>query len=345
MDSIETILLEENLSYENIKIFLDEKKEDNSYKILHRIQAFDEESQKKVCKEIIISAKNENIVDRACLEIITFIEYSYEYYKEIIEIVSKRNYQSTWITEIKNKLIKEDSKTMQVVLEDFSLKKPENMDFDIEIINRLLYIYDQKYIDNVNLSREQIIIICTRLNCIMCTELTNILKIFYYFDTKIKFCREELEKFLLQFFFDFPYICKKFIENDREYDNNSVFIKYLKEMINKFDEEEKMKFNMKIFHPDVRRMNQFRKYQLEQNKEINKNARKHSVILNLCKSNTILYGKRYGITVTTRDEKKVSIGNMQQFKYEYPYPLSYIMDPVEYMIRINSLKKVLGKEE
>lgn len=344
MDNIDDILSKENLNYEDIEKFLEKYDETNYYKILHKINRFDGEIKNKVCKEIIIRAKNENIVDRACLEIITFIEYNYEYYKEVIEIVSKRNYQSTWITEIKNKLIQEDSKTMQVVLEDFSLKEPENIDFDIEIINRLLYIYDEKYIDNANLSREQIIIVCTRLNCIMSTDLTNILKIFYYFDTKIKFCREELERFLLQFFFDFPYICKKFIENDRVYDNNSVFIKYLKEMITKFDEEEKMKFNMKIFHPDVRRMNQFRKCQLEQNKEINKNARKYSVILNLCKSNTILYGKRYGITVTTKDEKKVSVGNMHQFKYEYPYPLSYIIDPVEYMIRINSLK-VLGKEE
>lgn len=342
MESIEELLLEENLSFEDIKIFIEEKNKENYYKILHRINVFNEDSQKKICKEIIKRADNENIVDRACMEIITFIKYDYDYYKEIIEEVAEKEYHSTWIDVIKDKLIEDNANIIQHVFEDFSREIPSNIHFDIEIINSILNKYEKKHIENLNIGREQAIVVCSRLNCIMTINLINVLNIYYEFDNKFKFSELEIGKFLEKFFFDFPYICKKFIEKN-SYDENLNIIKYIKNRLKRFDKEEKMKFNMKIFHPDVRRLNQFRKYQLEQNKEINKNARKHSVILNLCKPNTILYGKRYGITITTKEEKKVSIGNMQQLKYEYPYPLSYIMDPVEYMIRINSLK-ILGKE-
>ena len=31
---------------------------------------------------------------------------------------------------------------------------------------------------------------------------------------------------------------------------------------------------------------------------------------------------------------------MHEFKYEYPYPIEYLVDPVEYMQKINLLKSL-----
>lgn len=340
MDNIEVILSEENLNFENIKKFIEEKNEDNYYKILHRIHAFDEESQKKVCKEVIIRSDNENIVEQACMEIITFINYNYDYYKEIIEIISKREYHGTWIDEIIDKLIEDSTKTIQYVFEDFSMKIPDSIDFDIKIIERILSKYDKKYIEDLNLERKQAIVICSRLNYIITINYINVLNIYYGFDNKFKFSKNEIKKFLDEFFFNFPYICKKFIEKNSDYDENLNLIKYLKNIVKEFEKEEKIKFDMKIFLPDKMRIYQYRKYQLKQNKEINTKAKQYSSLLNLCKSNTILYGKKYGVTVTTKDENKVSVSNLHEFKYEYPYALKYIIDPVEYMIRMSSLKNL-----
>lgn len=339
MDSIEDILSKENLSYEKIKIFIDEKNKDNYYKILHRINAFDEKSQKKVCKEVIIMADDQNIVNQACMEIITFISYNYDFYKEVIEIISKKNYHGTWIDEIIDKLIEDSTKTIPYVFEDFSKDIPNNIDFNLEIINRIVNKYDKKYIEYLNLKREEAIVICSRLNYIMTINYMNVLNIYYEFDNKFKFSKIEIKKFLDEFFFNFPYICKKFIEENNDYDKNLNIIKYLKNKVKIFDKEEKIKFDMKIFNPDKMRIIQYRKYQLKQNKEINKNARKHS-LLELCKSNTILYGKKYGMTITTKDENKVSVSSLQEFKYECPYALKYIIDPVEYMINMSSLKNL-----
>lgn len=344
MSKIDSVLNKDDLNFNEIEEFLEKFDEINCYKILNRINKFGEYDRKKVCEEIIKKSKNENIIDRACMEIITFIEYEYEYYRKIIDSISTLNYQSTWINEMKNKLIEDSPKTMQLVFEDFSSDKPNNIDFDIEMINRLLNIYDEKYIELINLNREQIVVSCIRLNNIMSFSIMNILNLFVFFDNKVKFSEDETKRIIKKFFFDFPYTCKRFIEENINYDNNSVFIKYLKEKIKKFDEEEKIKYSMKIFKPDVKRVNSFRKYQLEQNKEIKKKAQKYSVVLDLCKTSTVLYGRKYGMAVTTKDAQRISIVNMQEFKYECPYPLSYIIDPVEYTFRINSLK-VLGKEE
>ena len=105
-------------------------------------------------------------------------------------------------------------------------------------------------------------------------------------------------------------------------------------------QEEKIKYNMEIFKPDTKRIIEYRKYQFKQNKEINKMASQKSILGNFFKSNTILYGKRYGITVTTKNSKEISVGNMHEFKYEYPYPIEYLVDPVEYMQKINLLKSL-----
>lgn len=342
MSKVDNILLEKNLNYEKIKEFIEGQNEENYYKILNRINNFDEESKKIICKEVIIRADNENLVDRACMEISTFIKYDYNYYKEIIEEIAEKEYHSTWIEAIKDKLIEDSSITLQYVFEDFSNEVPTNINFDIEIIKRFIDKYDEKHIKDLRLEKEQVIVVCKRLNYIITINLKNVLKIYCCFDNKFKFSENEVEKFLDQFFFDFPYVCKKFIEQNNNHYKELKIIEYLKKRIEKFDKEEKIKFNMEIFHPDKMRINQYRKYQLKQNKEINKKASKYSIFIDLCKSNTILYGKKYGMTVTTKNENKVSVSTLHEFKYECPYALQYIIDPVEYMIRIGSLKN-LGK--
>lgn len=97
---------------------------------------------------------------------------------------------------------------------------------------------------------------------------------------------------------------------------------------------------MEIFKPDTKRMIEYRKFQFKQNKEINKLASKKSIFGSLFKSNTILYGRKYGLAVATKDSKEISVGSLHEFKYEYPYPIEYLVDPVEYIEKINSLKNL-----
>ena len=130
------------------------------------------------------------------------------------------------------------------------------------------------------------------------------------------------------------------IEENKNYDSENIFTKYLKNKVKLYDEEEKIKYNMEIFKPDTKRIIEYRKYQFKQNKKINKIARQKSILANLFKSNIILYGKRYGITVTTKNSKEIFVENMHEFKYEYQYPLEYLVDPVEYMEKINLLKSL-----
>ena len=84
---LDKLLLKEDISYEKVKDFISEENEDNYYKILSRISRFPENDAKIICKEIINNSKNEDIIDRACMEIITFIQYDYDYYKEIIMVL------------------------------------------------------------------------------------------------------------------------------------------------------------------------------------------------------------------------------------------------------------------
>ena len=152
--------------------------------------------------------------------------------------------------------------------------------------------------------------------------------------------KEQLQIYLYDFFQNYPSICKMFIEKNKNYDSETVFIKDLKNKVKLYDEEEKIKYNMEIFKPDTKRIIEYRKYQFKQNKEINKMASQRSILGNLFRSNTILYGRKYGITVTTKNSKEISVGNMHEFKYEYPYPIEYLVDPVEYLEKINLLKSL-----
>lgn len=135
---LDKILLEQDISYEKIKKIINSGDEDNYYKILSRISRFPENDAKIICKEIINNSKNEDIIDRACMEIITFIQYDYDYYKEIININALKNIDGTWNNEIIDKLLDDSKKTLLNVFEDFSKEQPESIHYDIKIITRLL---------------------------------------------------------------------------------------------------------------------------------------------------------------------------------------------------------------
>lgn len=337
---IDEILLEQDINYESVKDFLEENNEDNYYKILSNVSKFTESDAKVMCKRIINSSKNRELIDRACMEIITFIPYDYNYYKEIICITSSKNIEGTWIDDIKDKLLEDSNKTIKNVFQDFSDEIPQSVIYDIEIITRLLEKYDEKYIINLKIEKDRVIEVCKRMNYIMTINVKNILKLFYCISSEYKLNSEENSSFLDEFFQNYPSICKMFIEKNKNYDSETVFIKDLKNKVELYDEEEKIKYNMEIFKPDTKRIIEYRKYQFKQNKEINKMASQRSILGNLFKSNTILYGKRYGITVTTKNSKEISVGNMHEFKYEYPYPMEYLVDPVEYLEKINLLKNL-----
>ena len=145
---LDKILLEQDITYEKIKEFINSEDEDNYYKILSRISRFPENDAKIICKEIINNSKNEDIIDRACMEIIMFIQYDYDYYKEIININAIKNIDGTWNDEIKDRLLDDSEKAIVSVFEDFSKELPKSIHYDIKIITRLLDKYDEKYIKN-----------------------------------------------------------------------------------------------------------------------------------------------------------------------------------------------------
>lgn len=337
---IDKILLEQDINYESIKDFLEEYNEDNYYKILSKINKFPENDAKIVCKRIINNSNNEDMIDRACMEIITFIQYDYNYYKDIISITSLKNIDGTWIDEIKDKLLEDSSKTIKNVFEDFSDEMPKNISYDIKIITRLLDKYDEKHIKNLKIEKKRVIEVCKRINHIMTINVKNVLKLFYCISSEYKLNLEENSSFLDEFFTNYPSVCKTFMEKDKNYDKKTVFIKDLKNKLEQHDKEEKIKYNMEIFKPDTKRIIEYRKFQFKQNKEINKMASKKSIIGSLFKSNTILYGRRYGLAVVTKNSKEISVGNLHELKYEYPYPIEYLVDPVEYIKKINSLKNL-----
>ena len=337
---IDKILVEQDVNYEDVKVFLEEDNEDIYYKILSNVNKFTESDAKIVCKRIIDTSENKELIDRACMEIITFIQYDYNYYRDIICIISSKKIKGTWIDEIKDRLLEDSNKTIKNVFQDFSDEIPQSIIYDIEIITRLLEMYDEKYISNLKIKKDRIIEVCKRINHIVTINVKNILKLFYCISTEYKLNSKEISFFLNEFFRNYPSTCKMYIDQNKEYDSETVFIKDLKNKVKLYDEEEKIKYNMEIFKPDTKRIIEYRKYQFKQNKEINKMVSQRSILGNLFKSNTILYGKRYGITITTKNSKEISVGNMQEFKYEYPYPIEYLVDPVEYMEKINLLKSL-----
>ena len=337
---LEKILLEQDITYEKIKEFINSEDEDNYYKILSRISRFPENDAKIICKEIINNSKNEDIIDRACMEIITFIQYDYDYYKEIININAIKNIDGTWNDEIKDKLLDDSEKTIVSVFEDFSKEQPESISYDIKIITRLLDKYDEKYIKNLKIDKKKVIEVCKKINYIMTINVKNVLKFFYCISCEYKLNLGEISLFLNVFFANYPSVCKTFIEENKNYDSKTIFIKDLKNKVEQHDKEEKVKYDMEIFKPDTKRIIEYRKFQFKQNKEINKIASKKSIIGSLVKSNTILYGRKYGLAVATKDSKEISVGSLHEFKYEYPYPTEYLVDPVEYIEKINSIKNL-----
>lgn len=338
---IDKVLLEQNINYESIKDFLEEYNEDNYIKILSNISRFIENDAKTVCKIIIDRSNNQVLIDRACMAIITFIQYEYNYYRDIICITSLKNINGNWIDEIIDKLLEDSIKTIKNVFEDFSDENPQNITYDIEIISRLLDKFDEKYIKNLKIEKNRVIEVCKRINHIMTINVKNILKLFYCISSEYKLNSDENSSFLDEFFKNYPSICKTFIEEEKNNnDSKEIFIKYLKEKVEQYDKEVKIKYNMEIFKPDAKRIIEYRKLQLKQNKEINEMASKKSILGNLFKSSLILYGRRYGITVITKNSKEISVGNLHEFKYEYPYPIEYLVDPVEYIKKVNLLKNL-----
>lgn len=341
---INKILSEEDIGYEKIKDFLENYNEENYNKILFKINKFTEDDMKIICKKIISNSKNKDIAEKACSEIITFVEFDYEYYREIVKIMSLKKFHGIWINEIIDDLIENDTRTIVDVFEDLGEDIPQNVIYDIQIVTKLLDIYNEKYIKELKVERYKIIKACKRINYIVSINVIDMLKMFYYFSIEYKLNSEEIKTFLDTFFLNYPSVCKKFIENEEEYDNDTEFINYLQSKILEYNKEENIKYGLEIFKPNSRRMIEYRKMQLKQNKKINKEAKKYSFLADVFKSNTILYGRKYGVAVSTKDSKKVSVNKLHEFKYEYPLPLEYVLDPVEYLKKVNELESI-GKEK
>lgn len=337
---IDKILLKQNINYEDVKNFLEEDNEEICYKILLNVSKFTESDAKIVCKKIIDISTKKEIIDKACMKIITCISYNYNYYKEIICTTSLKNVDGSWINEIKDKLLEDSNRTIKNVFQDFSIKIPQNVMYDIDIITRLLERYDEKYIKNLKIEKDTVLEVCKRINYIMTINVKNILKLFYCISNEYRLNADEIKFFLNEFFRNYPSICKIFIEENKKDDSEIIFIKVLEDKVKKYDEEEKIKNDMEIFKPDIKRIIEYRKYQFKQNKEINKMASQKSILGNLFKSSTILYGRRYGITVIKKNSREISVGDMHEFKYKYSYPIEYLVDPVEYLEKINLLKSL-----
>ena len=270
-----------------------------------------------------------------------FIKYDYDYFKEIINTNAIKNIDGRWNDKIKDKLLEDSEKTIVSAFEDFSKEQPESIQYDIKIITRLLEKYDEKYIKNLKIDKKIIIEVCKKMNYIMTINVKNVLKLFYCISCEYKLNSSEIRLFLNTFFTNYPSVCKTFfVKENKDYNSKTIFIEDLKSKIEQYDKEEKVKYDMEIFKPDTKRMIEYRKFQFKQNKEINKLASKKSIIGSLFKTNTILYGRKYGLAVATKDSKEISVSSLHEFKYEYPYPTEYLIDPVEYLEKINSVKKL-----
>ena len=216
---LDKILLEQDITYEKIKEFINSEDEDNYYKILSRISRFPENDAKIICKEIINNSKNEDIIDRACMEIIMFIQYDYDYYKEIININAIKNIDGTWNDEIKDRLLDDSEKAIVSVFEDFSKELPKSIHYDIKIITRLLDKYDEKYIKNLKIDKKSLIEVCKKINYIMTINVKNVLKFFYCISNEYKLNSGEISFFLDAFFSNYPSVCKTFIEENKDYNS------------------------------------------------------------------------------------------------------------------------------
>lgn len=340
MQDLEMILKDNKINYQIIKEYIDMKDVEVWNKILENLHKFDEDSKMMICYQIIKNTCNSNIINNVCMNIITFIKFDYEYYKKILLIIAELNESDgDWIEEIKeNMLLRDGNTTLQDCFKDFSRQIPFNIKYDISIIIKFLEKYREELLSQLDLNREEILIVCNRLNYVMTINVMNILNLYFYFDKKVFFTEEELKSFLYTFIFNYPSICDKWIE-DYQISNSSMFHIMTIEM-QRIKKENDLKHNMSIFYPIEERILKYRKRQLKQNVEINKMSREKSLFLSMCKSNTILYGKKYGMAIQYKDKREISVSKMQEFLYEYPYPYEYIIDPIEYIHKVNDLKEL-----
>ena len=63
MKKIDKILSEDELTYDKVASFIEKKDREALYKILFRINKFDTETKKRICKEIIINTDDEKMID------------------------------------------------------------------------------------------------------------------------------------------------------------------------------------------------------------------------------------------------------------------------------------------
>ena len=344
MNDLEKLLENYNLHYDVIKKYLNSTDENILFKIINNITRFDDKTKMKVCENIIKNTDSENIINNACREISVFVPFDYEYYKKILKMIISKGIEGTWVSEFKKDILENSPLVMQEVFQDFSLNMPVDIDYDLCILQSFLEDYNNYSINlnAVNLTKEQSLIICKRLNYILSIEINSILKLYFHFDNLFKFTQDELNSFLKKFFFNYPSICKQFIERNNS--DDSIFIDYLKHEANKYNSDNELKNNLTIFKPNCQRLYEYQKYQFIQSKEMIDKARRMSILSNFCKSNTILYGNRYGMTVKHKDGEEVSIGNMHEFSYSYTLPLEYTIDPIEYIDKFNEILS-LSKEK
>lgn len=335
MQKLKDLLIKEKIEFSEIANYLDNDDCEKIYMILNNIDKFDLEDKKNIIKKIIIATNNKKLIDKACLCIKSYIEYECEYYREILRIISKKDISSTWISEIEKDLLNDLPKVIQEVLEDFSLNKPLNVEYDLLIINKLLENYDEvRYLEKVNISDVQAISICNKLNYVITIYSEKIFRFYIFIIEKIGLKKEQYKEFIDIFFFNYPYLCKKEISN-YSFENSTGVIEYIKDKIETLDKEDKLKYNMTIFKPNIQRMKEYKKYLSNENKEINKRANEMSVFRNFFSVSTILYSNMYGTIIKRENNQILSESKMTTISHEYPYPLEYILDPIAYMHKVD----------
>lgn len=334
MKRIDGLLKKQNLSYSDISEYFDDISEADMYKIVNNITRFTADSQKEILKRIIDICNDEKLINHACLKIIQYIDYDYEYYKAILMNTSVKLYTGQWIEKIEYKLIEDAKNTLSEVFEDFSRRIPNNLKFDKEIISKFLDIYNKKYLRNVKIENTDVVTLLKRFNHVILITPINLLNLFYDFDMKYKFSMKDIGEFACEFCFDYPYIVEKFLEKEVSFETSSKLIKYLKFQNEKFQKEMNLKMNLAILKPNNERLVQYGKRQAEINKEVSREAQKQSM-LKYFKPCTILYGRKYGIIVNDKIETYLQVNEMKEFKYEYTYPLTYVIDPVMYNQNLN----------
>lgn len=346
MRELENLLKQDNIDYESIESYLNSNDENILFKIVHNIVKFSETSQKQICENIIVNTTNKDLIETTCNEISIFIPFDYDYCKKIIKLIISKNIKESIVEELEEDILKNSSLALQDVFQDFSLECPKDIDYDLSMIQCFLHNYKEYSINlkKITITKNQILKICKRLNYILTIEVSKILDLYFYFSNLFNLNEQELNIFLDKFIFNFPSTCKKFINRKNGQNDDTLFMTYLKRKMEENDKDNKLKNNLKIYDSDIQRLNEYQKYLIMQNNEINDKSHEMSVFWKLCKSNTILYGNRYGMTVKHKDSEEVSIGSMHEFSYEYPLPLEYLIDPITYMEKVNELKH-LGKEE